>query len=225
MFRRDYIVRMIEDMTQMVAKVFTLKQERKTTEALWEIDELLNRHFRLNSRLLNSLSVEDIIELFRIGGGLEVDKLQGVARMLQEEASIYIEKNEDYAALSRLMKALHLYLYAHFHGADSKLLQIKQEIDTVISAVSAYRLPAKTEHLLLPYLESAGRYGKAEDCLYRLMDQGEDVADEGCELYQRLLRINPDVLALGNLPLEEVVQGEKEWLQVTAKAREWIAQS
>lgn len=45
MFRRDYIVRMIEDMTAMVAKVLTLKQERKTTEALWEIDELLNLRF------------------------------------------------------------------------------------------------------------------------------------------------------------------------------------
>ncbi|MFD1904006.1 DUF6483 family protein [Paenibacillus rhizoplanae] len=45
MFRRDYIVRMIEDMTAMVAKVLTLKQDKKTTEALWEVDELLMRHF------------------------------------------------------------------------------------------------------------------------------------------------------------------------------------
>lgn len=29
MFRRDYIVRMIEDMTAMVAKVMTLKQDKK----------------------------------------------------------------------------------------------------------------------------------------------------------------------------------------------------
>ncbi|MFD2880839.1 DUF6483 family protein [Paenibacillus rhizoplanae] len=28
MFRRDYIVRMIEDMTAMVAKVLTLKQDK-----------------------------------------------------------------------------------------------------------------------------------------------------------------------------------------------------
>ena len=221
MFRRDYIVRMIEDMTQMVAKVLTLKQERKTTEALWEIDELLNRHFRLNSRLLNSLSVEDVIELFRIGGGLEVDKLQGVARMLQEEAGIYIEKNDDYAALSRLMKALHLYLYAYLHGADRNLLQIMQGIDEVIAAVAAYRLPVKTEYLLLSYLESAGRFGKAEDSLYRLLDQGEEVADEGCELYQRLMRTDPNVLELGNLPLAEVIQGQEEWRNVIAKAKEW----
>ena len=88
MFRRDYIVRMIEDMTAMVAKVLTLKQERKTTEALWEVDELLSRHFRLNSRLLNSLSVEDVIDMFRFGGVMESDKLQGVAKLLKEESNI-----------------------------------------------------------------------------------------------------------------------------------------
>ncbi|WP_410512350.1 DUF6483 family protein [Paenibacillus sp. BR2-3] len=221
MFRRDYILRMVEDMTQMIAKVLTLRQERKTTEALWEIDELLNRHFRLNSRLLNSLSVEDIIDMFRMGGGLEADKLQGVARMLQEEAVIYREKKEEYAAVSGRMKALHLYLYADLHGADRKLLQIKQEIDKVMAEVAAYRLPLKTEHLLLPYLESTGHYGKAEDCLYRLLDQGEDVAHKGCELYQRLLLIDPDDLERGNLPLAEVQQGREEWLRATARVKEW----
>jgi len=221
MFRRDYIVRMIEDMTQMIAKVLTLKQERKTTEALWEIDELLNRHFRLNSRLLNSLSVEDIIDMFRMGGGIEVDKLQGVARMLQEEAGIYREKNDEYAAISRLMKALHLYLYADHHGADRKLLRLAEETDLILAEIAAYRLPLKTERLLLPYLESTGKYGKAEDCLYRMIDQGEDIALEGDELYRRLLLKNPEELERGNLPLEEVKQGQTEWLQATARAAEW----
>jgi hypothetical protein len=219
MFRRDYILRMVEDMTQMIAKVLTLKQERKTTEALWEIDELLNRHFRINSRLLNSLSVEDIIDMFRLGASLEVDKLQGVARMLQAEAGIYRAKNEEYAVIPRLMKALHLYLYADLHGADRKLLDITREIDEVLAEVEAYRLPLKTEHLLLPYLESAGRYGKAEDCLYRLYEQGADVAQEGYELYERLMLIEPDALERGNLPLTEVEQGREEWQRIHAVSR------
>lgn len=220
MFRNDYIVRMIEDMTQMIGKVLTLKQERKTTEALWEIDELLNRHFRLNSRLLNSLSVEDIIDMFRIGGGLEVDKLQGVARMLQEEAGIYKENNDDYGATSRLIKALHIYLYADSQGADRKLLQSVQKIDEALAAVEAYRLPLKTEKLLLPYLESVGYYGKAEDCLYRLLEQGTDIAAEGIEMYKRLLQKDPEQLERGNLPLAEVRRGEEEWLEITAKSIE-----
>jgi hypothetical protein len=215
MFRRDYIVRMIEDMTAMVAKVLTLKQEKKTTEALWEIDELLNRHFPLNSRLLNSLSVEDIIDMFRFGGVIESDKLQGVAKLLKEEGSIYAVSGDKDPALFRSMRALHLYLYANLQGADRDLLQMTEDIDELLQEVKAYVLPFKTERLLLEYMESVGRYSKAEDSLYRLWEQGEDVAVEGDKLYQRLLLKSPAELEQGDLPMEEVEQGLKEWSRIT----------
>lgn len=220
MFRRDYIVRMIEDMTAMVAKVLTLKQEKKTTEALYEVDELLNRHFRLNSRLLNSLSVEDIIDMFRIGGVLESDKLQGVARLLKEEAGIYNEGGNKEAALFRAMRSLHLFLYADLNGADRELLQMNREIDELLKETEGYLLPAKTEQLLLAYMESLGRYSKAEDSLYRLWEQGLDVAAEGKELYNRLLLQTPEALELGLLPLTEVKQGQEEWERLTRKTAE-----
>ncbi|MFD1775207.1 DUF6483 family protein [Paenibacillus rhizophilus] len=220
MFRRDYIVRMIEDMTGMIAKVFVLKQERKTTEALWEVDELLNKHFRLNSRLLNSLSVEDIIEMFRLGGGIEVDKLQGMARLLYEEGTIYAAAGNLPELLPRLMKALHLYLYAALHGADRELLGLPKEIDDCLKDIEAYRLPVKTERLLMSYMESVGRYGKAEDSLYRLMEQGKATEKEGEELYDRLLEKDPGELERGNLPLEEVRQGRQEWLKLNRQTKE-----
>ncbi|WP_339220330.1 DUF6483 family protein [Paenibacillus sp. FSL H8-0332] len=218
MFRRDYIVRMIEDMTAMVAKVLTLKQDKKTTEALWEVDELLMRHFRLNSRLLNSLSVEDIIDMFRLGGVLEADKLQGVARLLKEEGGIYTAKGEQDQALFRAMRSLHLFLYADLHGADRELLNMTKEINELLEEVEPYRLPAKTERLLMAYQESMGRYAKAENSLYRLWEHGEDVAEEGRELYGRLLLLSPEQLAEGSLPLEEVQQGGEEWSKLTVSA-------
>lgn len=218
MFRRDYIVRMIEDMTAMVAKVLTLKQDKKTTEALWEVDELLMRHFRLNSRLLNSLSVEDIIDMFRLGAVLEADKLQGVARLLKEEGGIYTAKGERDEALFRAMRSLHLFLYADLHGADRELLNMTGEIHELLKEVEPYRLPVKTERLLLAYHESMGSYAKAEDSLYRLWEQGEPVAEEGREFYERLLQASPERLAEGGLPLEEVEQGREEWSRLTVNA-------
>ncbi|MDF9843042.1 MULTISPECIES: DUF6483 family protein [unclassified Paenibacillus] len=220
MFRRDYIVRMIEDMTAMVAKVLTLKQERKTTEALWEVDELLNRHFRLNSRLLNSLSAEDIVEMFRLGGIIESDKLQGVARLLKEEGGIYAAAGDKEAALFRYMRSLHLFLRADLHGADRELLNMNREMEELLQETEGYQLPVKTERLLLSYLESAGSYAKAEDSLYRLWEQGVDVAAEGHGLYGRLLQKSPEALELGGLPLEEVQQGLAEWERITAAAKQ-----
>ncbi|ASA24161.1 DUF6483 family protein [Paenibacillus donghaensis] len=218
MFRRDYIVRMIEDMTAMVAKVLTLKQERKTTEALWEIDELLNRHFRLNSRLLNSLSVEDIIDMYRLGNVVESDRLQGVAKLLKEEADIYKLNDDLNQALFRNMKALHLYLYADLHGADRELMSLPEDLNALLQELEPYRLPVKTERLLLGYMESAGRYSKAEDSLYRLREQEEDVNQEGLELYERLLRKDPASLEQGGLPINEVKEGLEAWKKLAVQS-------
>lgn len=95
-----------------------------------------------------------------------------------------------------------------------------QEIDELLQDVQAYRLPSKTERLLLEYMESVGRYSKAEDSLYRLWEQGEDVVIEGDKLYNRLLLKSSAELEQGALPLEEVEQGLKEWGRVTAIRKE-----
>ncbi|KAF4324949.1 hypothetical protein G195_001722 [Phytophthora kernoviae 00238/432] len=79
---------------QAIGKVFTLKQQRKHTEALSELDELLRRQFGLNLSLLNSLPAEDVIEMFRFRGVIEVDNLQQAARLIEEEAYIYNEKSK-----------------------------------------------------------------------------------------------------------------------------------
>ncbi|MFD1904007.1 hypothetical protein ACFSQ7_07880 [Paenibacillus rhizoplanae] len=47
--------------------------------------------------------------MFRLGGVLEADKLQGVARLLKEEGGIYTAKGEQDQALFRAMRSLHLF--------------------------------------------------------------------------------------------------------------------
>ncbi|GAB6992437.1 DUF6483 family protein [Paenibacillus pini] len=210
MFRKDYLMQMVEDMMEVVGKVFGLKQERKFTEALWEIDDLLSRSFRLNSRLLNSLSVEDIIDMFRLSGGVETDKLQTVARLLQEEAAVYKEMQQEEESVKRLMKSLHLYLFAHMNGADQELLKLTDRIYEIREQVRGYRVPVKTERLILSYEEQRGQYGEAENSLYRLLDQAELTEEEGFGLYNRLLQFDDDALIAGGLPRNEVEEGLQE---------------
>jgi hypothetical protein len=207
MLRRDYLVRMIEDMTEAVATVFGLKQQKKHTEALWELDDLFKRHFRLNSQLLNSLSVKDITDMFRFGDKVEADKLQSMARLMKEEGLVYLELNQTDEGLKRLMKALHLFMYSSFHGADKQLWQVDLEVRSVLEAVKGYRLPPDTEKLLMSYEEEEGRYDKAEDCLFRLRKDGELGDDEAAAFYRRLLRLEDEALEQGGLPREEVLEG------------------
>ncbi|MNN23267.1 hypothetical protein D3C81_1366590 [compost metagenome] len=210
MLRRDYLVRMIEEMTEVIGKVFDLKQQRKTTEALWTLDELFQRQFRLNSDLLGSLSAKDTVDLFRNGELIEADKLQSLARLLKEEGDVYLLSGQSDEGTIRHMKALHLYLAAGLNGADTTLWQMDGEIKDLLRLLKGYRLHSETEQLLLQYEEAAGRFDLAENALFRLLKNGEATKEEGIAFYERLLSLDPHELERGGLPLEEVKEGLDE---------------
>lgn len=210
MYRKDYLLRLVEEMTQVISKVFGLKQQKKHTEALWEIDEMLSRRFRLNSKLLHSLSAADIVQLFRSGGIVEADKLQSAARLLEEEADIYLDMNRLDEGNTLLLKALHLYLSASIHGGNPHLLELPHRIRNLFERVRSYGLPDATERLYFAYTEQEGEYAAAEDSLYRLLGREALEYREGKLFYERLLIINPEMLERGRLPLTEVQEGLKE---------------
>ncbi|MED5021023.1 DUF6483 family protein [Paenibacillus chibensis] len=210
MFRKDYLLQMVEDMVEMVGKVFGLKQQKKYAEALWEIDDLLSKNFRLNSKLLNSLSTEDIIDMCRLGSVIEADKLQSIARLLEEEGGIYLDMGQTDEGLTRLMKSLHLYLFADLHGADHSMLKLPERVAELKGQTRSYRLPAKTDKLLLGYEEEQGRYAEAENALYRLLDQHEITEEEGLSFYQRIMDRSDEELEAGGLPRAEVQEGAEE---------------
>ncbi|QLG38498.1 MULTISPECIES: DUF6483 family protein [unclassified Paenibacillus] len=226
MFRKDYLLRMMEEMTEAIGKVFTLKQQRKHTEALSELDELLRRQFGLNLSLLNSLPAEDVIEMFRFRGVIEVDNLQHAARLIEEEAYIYNEKakvegiddqekmeSED-EALIRLMRSLHFYLYALNHGANPKLLDAPGRVEGILEQTKLYELPARTEKQLALYREQQGRYDQAENSWYRLLQVDDNhpihYRGEVQAFYERLRQLEDEQLQQGGLPREEVEEGLAE---------------
>ncbi|SDG47456.1 hypothetical protein SAMN04488542_1464 [Fontibacillus panacisegetis] len=210
MLRRDYLVRMIEEMAEVIGKVFDLKQQRKTVEALWTLDELFQRQFRFNSALLGSLSAKDIVDLFRNGELIEADKLQSLARLLKEEGDVYLLSGQSDEGTVRHMKALHLYLVAGLNGGDTTLWNLDGEIKELLCLLKGYRLYSETEQLLLRYEEAAGRFDLAENALFRLLKNGEATKEEGIAFYERLLSLNPHELERGGLPVEEVKEGLDE---------------
>lgn len=211
MFQRDYILRLVEEMTRVIAKIYGLKnQERKTAEALWEIDELLARRFRLNSRLLRSLSAEDVVRLFQNGDSTDADMLQNIARLLEEEGRLYIGSNRGEEGLAALAKALYLYLSASLNGADPELWGISGRMNDLQEELRGTLLPAETERMLMSYSERTGRYAEAENSLYRLLESGGLAPQDGLLFYRRILQVQPEALADGGLPLEEIHEGIKE---------------
>ncbi len=212
MFRKDYLVGMIEDMTSMIAKAFGLKEQKKYTEALWELDDLMRKNFRLNSELVNRMPTNEIIEMFRIGPTVEVDQLQGLARILRAESDIYEASDKQEDAVVRRIKALHLFLYSAVNGADRSLLNYPEHVDELLDQLEEYVLPSAVEKLMVEYEEQEGYYDNAVDALQRLneLDAAEGMA-AGAAFYERLHLKTDEQLEAGGLTRTDVEEGRSRF--------------
>ena len=208
MFRKDYLMGMIEDMTTMIAKAFGLKEQKKYTEALWETDDLMRKNFRLNSELVNRMPAEEIVEMFRVGATVEVDQLQGLARMVSVEADIYDAAGNEDEAVVRRIKALNLFLYSAVNQADRNLLDYPAQIDGLLDALEEYVLPAAVEKLMVEYEQQEGYYDNAADAVRRLVEldaaEGKQV---GHDFYVSMQVKTDEELGAGGLSRAEVEDG------------------
>lgn len=211
MLRKDYLTRMIEEMTEAVGSMLGLRREQKNEQALEKLDGLLKRNFRMSEQMLRSLPPEELITLFRQRGGVDAESLQLVARMLQENGEIRENMGEAGEAAAVRIKALHLYLYAALNGGSRELVDYPQRIAELTERIERYRLPADAERLTLLYEESEGRYVQAEDAMYRMLNaspEGDpDALEEGRMFYARLAQLDEAALRAGGLTREELQEG------------------
>ncbi|MEO3944598.1 DUF6483 family protein [Gorillibacterium sp. CAU 1737] len=213
MFRRDYMMRMIQEMTELMATISGLKKQHKQEQAFTAVDELLGRFFRLNGKLLNALSEKDILAMFSTGGFLEAEKVLILARVLKEEGSLYESLEEPEECYRRYVKGLSLALEAS--RQENPPTELAQEVVRELhEAIRSYELPIELQDGLLDHYIRSGEYAKAEDCLYELAEAGgpfayaENRTEAGERFYGHLLERSEEELERGGLPLGEVLEGQ-----------------
>ncbi|MDP9356255.1 MAG: hypothetical protein M3R02_13420, partial [Chloroflexota bacterium] len=108
--RQDYLMRMIPQLSGVLARVAELRAGGKPDEALDEIGDAYGRFAGLNPSLVHVLGDEDLVALLRARGGLDPQRTYALAELLREEAEIYAEGGRLDEALPRDRKALRLYL-------------------------------------------------------------------------------------------------------------------
>jgi tetratricopeptide (TPR) repeat protein len=205
---------MIEEMTEAVGAALGLRQQNRHIEALARLDELLKKRFRLPLPLLESLPPEQIIDLFRMGGTVEVDKLQQASRLLEEAGRTRQDMGEPDQGLQLLMKALHLYVYSALNGASREPLQLPGRIAAVHEQVKEYLVPLELDKLLAAYFEREGLYAQADEIWFDLGVKQKPLLHEAVAFYDRLLQRPDEELERGGLSRTEAEQGKEELLQL-----------
>lgn len=210
MFQRDYFMRMIEQMTEVLGQVMNLRKERKQEEALIIIDELLDKRFRLSSKLIRSLSEDDLMKVMTANGIVETDHLQAIALLMKQEAELYDELGRERESFEMYVRSLRLFIRLSLIDAEPTIVEPRGQIIELLEQLRPYELPDPAKRLLMEWHEAEGEYDKTENIMYELLEVRALSPEAAADIYRRLLRIEDGQLAAGGLPREEVELGLAE---------------
>lgn len=207
MFQRDFFMRMIEQMGEAAGVIMGLRQKRENEEALQYIDDLLDKQFRMNGKLIRQLSDADLVKMMTTNGIVETANLSAVALLIKEEASILGEQGETDQSYKLRLKAFHLFMRLALLDAPAMLRTPSEEAADLAEELDEYELPSATKLLMWEWYEGDKRYDEAENTLHELLEDGVVPKDEAEEFYRRLLLLPEESLEAGGLPRDEVVDG------------------
>lgn len=211
MIRRDYILRMVQEMVQMLARVVFLKNRREYDQALSEINQAL-RQLGAGDAGQASLSVEDWIALCRKHEGAATGLMMATADLLREQGEVLTLQEKPAEGHRSRVASLTLFLEAILTGETFISAELLAKVETLIEKTANGPRPAALRRRLVRYLETRGRYALAEDEIFDWAETGEEAARaEGLAFYERLRAMNEDVLQRGGLPRDEVAQGREEF--------------
>ncbi|MBD2872369.1 DUF6483 family protein [Paenibacillus arenilitoris] len=207
MFQRDYFMRMIEQMTEAIGQIMQLRRDRKQEEALLLIDDLLESRFRLSSKLVRSLSDEDLMKMMTTNGVVDTDMLAAIAVLVLQEARLQGDLRREDESYAAALKALQLFIRLSLLGEGSPLADPKAHIGELLEKLSPYELPSSTKRLLMEWHEAEGRFDQTENIMHELLDDEALRPEAAAGIYRRLLLQSDEKLEAGGLPREEIEQG------------------
>ncbi len=202
MIKRDYILREIERLIQLMQSMVGLIDLRQYPEALKIINDTARDMFGLDADTLNRLPLE---YLRRHVGELEQTAL--LAALFEAEGVVLSNLGNLDAALYRWIRALTLLLDVDEEGRLQELSGLPTSVEQLNDRLSAYELPADLNARLFRYFTRQGEFATAENYLWSWRSTDADLTTaqhEGTDFYQHLLSLSDRVIEAGGLSREEV---------------------
>ena len=216
MIRRDYILRMVAEMAQVLARVVSLKNRQEYEQALKEIIAALRELRDGNTDTPHELSLADWITLCRKHEQAASGLMVAVADLLKEQGDVLAAQDKPDSSSRTL--ALGLFLEALLNGETFVTAELLAKVEELFTQVRATLSDAEVWRRLASYFEARGRFAQAEDALFAWQATGDStVTSEGLAFYQRLGGQDDDALERGDLPRAELEQGRREFTTAAQK--------
>ena len=144
MFQRSskgYIEQQIEQLALVLARILTGKDSGLYQAALTEAADACKQMTGLNLATLTMLPDETLLNMMRMGGGLDTGKCIIAATLLDAQAQIYEAQNRTVAAHANLHKALVLMLEALRVDESLRTEKYRAQIASIEGCLTGYVLP------------------------------------------------------------------------------------
>ena len=214
MLRRDYIVRMIEELGQFLARVRQQVSDQQYPEADLELEKAMERLLGPGQDV-EKLSETELLALLTADGPTQMvrEKTMILVALLEEAGRLRVAEGREQAGEACWLKALNLLLTLMLQDAELEFPEFVPKIDLLRDQLRETELPLQTLAALWRHYERVGEFARAEDSLADLREaEPENAAlrEEARAFYERLLRESDRALEAGNLPRAEVEAGLAE---------------
>jgi len=215
MIRRDYILRMIEEFIQALARINSLKKAQRWDEASEALDAAFQRLVGEGAEAVTRLSETELLAKLFGGEPTQVvrQKTLMLAALLRQAGDVANAQDRTEQARACYLKALHLLLDTLARAEVFEFPEFVPKIEALLSSLRGAPLPMTTQAELMQHYERVGEFAQAEDALFAMLDAEPDnaaIAEFGIAFYQRLLVQSDTALGEANLPRAEVEEGLKE---------------
>lgn len=214
MFRRDYLMRQIEQLTVVLNRILFNKEHIPIEDAQRQLDEASRHLLGLNIRSLQSLSSKDILDLLSYQGSIDTAKALVISDMFVGQGDLLQQHDESGEAYWSYLKSLDLLLHVSLSDEVDPQDEVNQEIASRLTQslnhLQGWEVPAGVQRMLFTHYEKVSNYTKAEDALFHYMEdypEELELPQRGILFYEKLLLVEDELLEAGNFSKEEAGEG------------------
>lgn len=207
MITRDYLLRMIHQLAQVLARVLKLNEAKCYDESLEEINASSRRLIGMDIRMLTSLSDTEFIRLLGLGDRFDLEKCVVAAELLRMVGEVKLAQGDEASTYECRVASLSLFLELLRHETGTLPKEYSDSVERLVKELSVYELSLALRQRIFQYYEYAGRFDLAENVLVEILQQEPGLVSEGVKFYTRLQAKSDEDLSKGNLPRNEVEEG------------------
>ena len=207
MIERDYILRMIQMLVHVLAKILFLKKGEQYPEALDEIQKASKQILGIELEVFRKLSDVQMIDFLSLDVSLGMPKCYAAGILLKEEAEILSILKKESESHQTFVKSLSLLTEVAIHNKSPYDSDHASAIDAVAAALKGKAIPVYVRKKLFRYFEIAGQYGEGAGTLNEILVDEPSFISEAIAFYERVAKKPDEDLVWGSL-LRDTIRDE-----------------